>query len=335
MPPGGATTGYIFGAMAELHEHPRGEPHDHSHPHHAALHSVPVKWLLYALVLTATFLVVEVVAGFLSGSLALLSDAVHMLTDAGALGLALWAQILAARVRTGRRTFGYRRAEILAALINGTVLGVSAVWIVIEGMRRLRRPEPIEGGIMLVVATLGLAVNLLSAWLLSRGDGRNINLRAATAHVLSDAAGSAGAIVAALAILLLGPQAAVADPAVSLFIAALIFVGAWRLVREAVDVLMEGTPAHVDLAWVESVIRQTPGVAGFHDLHVWSISEGFPMVTVHVELASGHHGTDVAKAVATRIQQVVGIPHVTVQPEVPDPDQLVPAHTLSRERPPR
>jgi cobalt-zinc-cadmium efflux system protein len=274
-------------------------------------------------------MLVEVVVGLLTGSLALLSDAGHMFTDAGALALALYAQILAGRARTHQRTFGFRRAEILAALVNGTALGVGALGVIIEAARRLGDPPLVQGGPMLAVAILGLGVNLVAAWVLARGGVQNANVRAAFAHVLSDALGSVAAIVAGALVLTRGWT--MADPVASMLISCLILFGAWRLVRTSVDILMEGAPAHLDVAKVEAVIRETPGVAGLHDLHLWSITEGFPVVTVHVILAEGHHGTDVAAAVAGRVEGLLGVAHVTVQPEAPDPSQrLVPLRSLLR-----
>jgi cobalt-zinc-cadmium efflux system protein len=289
----------------------------------------PARRLAIALALTTSFMFVEVVAGLISRSLALLSDAGHMLTDAGALALALVAQNLAARERTERRTFGYRRAEILAALINGTVLGASAIWIIVEAVRRFSEPRQILGGPMLVVAGLGLIINLIAAWLLAHGGHGNINTRAAAAHVASDAAGSVAAMIAAGLVLGFGWN--IADPIASIVISLLILWGAWRLVRESVDVLMEGTPAGVDPNALEEVIRTAPGVASLHDLHVWCISDGFPVVTVHVVLDGSGHGTDVSHAVARRIQERFGIEHVTVQPE-PPATKLVPVTALTRHR---
>ncbi len=305
-------------------QEPAGE-HDHA----AAGRSASSRRLAIALGLTASFLVVEAVAGFLSGSLALLSDAGHMLTDVGALALALYAQALAARTRTGRHTFGFRRAEILAALINGIVLGASAVWVIVEATTRFRDPPALQGPVVLVVAGVGLVINLVSALVLVRDSGRNVNVRAAMAHVLSDAAGSVAAIVAGVFILTLGWN--LADPLASIAISLLILLGAWRLVRDSVDVLMEGVPRSIDVAQVEKAVRDTPGVADLHDLHVWSVSEGFPIVTVHVVLSPGYHGTDVARAVAIRVEQRLGITHLTVQPEPPDV-ALVPATAITRDR---
>jgi len=288
----------------------------------------PARRLALALALTLSFLVVELVAGLMSGSLALLSDAGHMFTDAGALALALFAQNLASRSRTERRTFGYRRAEILAALINGSVLGVTAIWIIIEAVRRFRAPTEIHGMSMLIVASLGLIVNLFAAWLLAHGHS-NINTRAAAAHVASDAAGSVAAIIAAGLVIAFGWHSA--DAIASIAISILIFWGSWRLVKESVDVLMEGTPAGIDLNELEQTIRSAPGVSSVHDLHVWCISDGFPVVTVHVVLDGSGHGTDVSRAVAWRIQERFGIEHVTVQPE-PPVTKLVPVTALTRRR---
>jgi cobalt-zinc-cadmium efflux system protein len=299
------------------------------HGHAGREGATSTRRLRIALGLTAGFLVVEAVAGFLTGSLALLSDAGHMLTDVAALALALYAQALAARARTGRHTFGFRRAEILAALINGIVLGAGAVWVIVEAVHRFRDPPALQGPVLLVVAALGLVVNVISAFVLSREPARNVNVRAALAHVLADAAGSVAAIVAGVLILTLGLH--LADPLASIAISLLILLGAWRLVRESVDVLMEGVPRSIDVAQVEKVVRDTPGVSDLHDLHVWSVSEGFPVVTVHVVLSPGYHGTDIARAVAMRIEQRLGITHLTVQPEPPDVP-LVPAHAITRDR---
>jgi cobalt-zinc-cadmium efflux system protein len=280
-----------------------------------------------ALALTSTFFIVEVAAGFWTGSLALLSDAGHMLGDSGALILALVAQRIARRERTRVYTFGFRRAEVLAALINGALLLVTCALIVREAATRLGTPRELLGGPMLAVAVLGLAVNLTAAAVLGRGEP-NANVRAALLHVLSDALGSLGAIVAAIATLYFDFTAA--DTWVSLGIALLIALSALRLLRETSRVLMEQTPPHVDLAELERVVRETSGVADLHDLHAWAISEGFDAVTVHVVLDGTAHGTDVAHAVAQRIRERFGIEHVTVQPEAPPPGmRLLPVERLT------
>lgn len=285
--------------------------------------------LILALCLTGAFMIVEVVAGFVSGSLALLSDAGHMLTDAGALGLALWAQALGTRAPSERKTFGYRRAEILAAAANGIVLAATAVAVIVEAVRRFAEPHPIQGKTMLAVAVIGLLVNLASAAILARGGGRDLNLRAAAAHVLADAAGSVAAIVAAVLILTL--RWYVADPITSILISALILFGVWRVLREATNVLMEGAPPGIDVAALERLARATPGVRDVHDLHVWSIVGDAPVITAHVLIQPGAHGVEVARDVGRSIQDRVGRAHVTVQPEASAPgDELLSPSGLVR-----
>ncbi len=310
--------------MARDHGHDHGHDHDHA----AALRSTPAQRLAIALALTASFMAVEVIGGVLTHSLALLSDAVHMLTDAGALVLALVAQRIARQQRTARRTYGFRRAETLAAFVNGTALALSSVWILVEAIGRWLHPRAVIGGWMMAVAFVGLAVNLVAAWVLARGsEGHNANTRAALAHVLADAAGSVAAIAAGAAVTFLGWDRA--DPAISIAISGLILWGAWKLVTETVDVLMEGAPHDVDLARLEAVVRETKGVADLHDLHAWAVAEGFSVVTVHVVLTHGSHGADVAFAVSRRVESELGIAHVTVQPEAPQAP-LIPSETLVR-----
>lgn len=275
-------------------------------------------------------MVVEVVGGLLTHSLALLSDAVHMLTDAGALVLALVAQRIATRQRTARRTYGFRRAETLAAFVNGAALAMSSVWILVEAVGRWLHPRAVVGGWMMTVAAVGLVVNLASAWVLSRGgDGHNANTRAALAHVLADAGGSVAAIAAGAAVTFLGWNRA--DPAISVAMSGLILWGAWRLVSETVDVLMEGAPTDVDLTRLDAVVRGAAGVTDLHDLHAWTVADGFSVVTVHVVLAEGAHGTEVAREVSQRIERELGISHVTVQPEAPAAPLIAPTSLVRRE----
>lgn len=294
--------------------------HDHDHGAHAghahASTSTPTRRLVLALSLTATFMVVELFAGWWTGSLALLSDAGHMLTDAGALVIAILAQRIAAKARSGQHTFGFRRAEVLAALANGVVLGASSVFIIVEAVRRFSAPPEVQGLTMLLVAAVGLVLNLVSARILASDAKSNANVRAAAAHVAADAAGSAAAILAGVAVWAFGWN--LADPIISVLISLLILWGAWKLIRESIDVLMEGTPRGIDVRSIEHTIAATAGVASLHDLHVWAISDGLPMVTVHVVLDGKGHGTDVAAAVAVRVKSIHRIDHVTVQPEAPD-----------------
>ncbi len=295
------------------HEHPHPGGHDHSHgPGHSHAHGAGAA-LNRALVLTLGFAFVEAAVGVLSGSLALLSDAAHMLVDSGALGLALFAQRLAARPRTASHTFGYRRAEVLAAAISGGALFTASLGIIIEAVSRLRTVHEVQGDWMLATAVTGLIVNLASGAALVRAAHESINVRAALAHVMADAFGSVAAIVASIAVLKFGfPQA---DAIASILISILIMWGASRLIRESAAVLMEQAPSGVSASAIEATIRATPGVRDLHDLHLWTISDGFPVVTVHVVLDGQAHGTEVARAVSQSVARAHGIEHVTVQPE--------------------
>ena len=292
---------------------PAGPAADHDHAH--GLRGTPERRILFALVLTAVTMVASIAGGIVSHSLALLSDAGHMMADAAALGLALVAQRVASRPRTHRRTYGSRRAEVLAAFVNALFLGLTSVWVVVEAIERWKDPPIVDARWMLVVAVGGLVVNLVAAWILSSGHGHNENTRSALAHVLSDAAGSVAAILAAVMVLGWGWQRA--DPLVSVVLAAMIFWSAWKLVARTAGVLMEGTPAGLHPAELERTIRGTAGVGDLHDLHAWRISEGFDVVTVHVILDGTRHGTEVAQEVCARVRETHGIEHVTVQPEPP------------------
>jgi cobalt-zinc-cadmium efflux system protein len=267
-------------------------------------------------------MLVEVAAGLYARSLALIADAGHMLADAAALGLALVASQMAARPRTERSTFGLRRAEVLAAFVNGMGLAGVAVLIVKEAIERWFDPVPVDGTLLLITATSGLAVNLLVAVLLYRGQRDSINVRAALAHVLSDALGSVAAILAGLAVLFFGLVRA--DPLLSMAIAALVAYSGYRVLRETSGILLETAPPHIDVAAVELTIRQCPGVAEVHDLHVWRISDRFDALTAHVVLERGSHGTEVCRTVADRLKDEHGLEHVTIQPESPRPDEVVP-----------
>jgi cobalt-zinc-cadmium efflux system protein len=264
---------------------------------------------------------VEAVVGWLSGSLALLADAGHMLGDSGALVLALIAQRVAEQPRTDRRTYGLKRAEVLAAFVNGIVLFGIALMIMREAVERFMNPVAIHGRPMLITAILGLIVNLMSALILMRGGQGNINVRTALLHVLSDALGSVAAIIAAVGALWFGSQRL--DPALSLVIAVLVLLGGYRVLRETTGILLESAPPHIDVAAVERAIAETPGVASLHDLHVWRISEELDALTAHVTLARGAHGTEVCRSVADRLRAEFRLDHVTIQPEAPPPDELV------------
>jgi cobalt-zinc-cadmium efflux system protein len=295
--------------------------HDHDHG------ATPESRLRFALFVTAGTMVVEAIAGVLSGSLALISDAGHMMADTGALALAVVAQRVASRPPNERRTYGWRRTETLAAFVNGLALGAVAVLIVAESLERWHQPPSIDGRMMLTVAFIGLVANAAAGFVLARGH-HNVNTNAALAHVLSDALGSVAALVAGGLIVGLGWQRA--DIVASLLVALLVLWSALRLVRRTTSVLLESVPPGLDLMALEKTIRETTGVTDLHDLHAWTISDGFDAVTVHVVLDGHHHGTDVAREVATRVREGHGIAHVTVQPEPPPTAAFMPVRIARR-----
>ena len=275
--------------------------------------------LATALGLTLSYSLIEAIMGIWTGSLALLADAGHMVTDAGALGLSLLVARIGMRPRSPSMTYGYRRAEVLGALVNAaTMLGIS-LFILIEAVRRLQAPPELRGTGLLYTAALGLLLNLVTAFLLARGHAHShdLNVRSALLHVLGDALGSVAAIVSGVCVLRF--NFTLADPLASIAIAIVLGIGSIRLLREAADILMEATPAEVDVAALERTILETPGVAGVHDLHVWCLTPRQPMLTAHVVLTQAAHGTDVAKRVGERLSSAHSIDHVTIQPEPPAP----------------
>jgi len=271
-----------------------------------------VNRLRAALVITAVFLVAEVVGGVLSNSLALLADAGHMLTDVAALGLSLFVAWFSRQPGTPQKTFGYLRWEILAAFLNGTTLLVISAWIAWEAILRLRTPEPVVGGLMLAVAGGGLVVNLVAAWLLRPTSDESLNVRGAYLHVLSDLLGSVGTVTAALLMMFTGW--ARADPIVSLITVVLIVRGAWSLVRESVDVLLEASPAHISLGAVRSQLEVIPGVESVHDLHVWTVTSGIVAMSAHAIVREPERQQHVLEHVHDAMR-LFGIEHVTIQLE--------------------
>jgi cation diffusion facilitator family transporter len=249
--------------------------------------------LIVVLVLTLAVLAAEVVGAVVSGSLALLADAGHMATDAAGIALALAAVTLAQRPARGRRTFGWQRVEILAAVANGLLLLGVAGYVLVEAVRRIGHPPEIGSGLMLAVAAVGLAVNLVSLGILHRGRGESLNIRGAYLEVLADALGSVAVIVAAAVIMITGWTPA--DIVASAVIGVLVLPRAWHLLRDALDVLLEAAPRGVDLDDVRTHILEVDGVIGVHDLHAWTITSGLPVLSAHVvvteeALAAGHGG---------------------------------------------
>jgi len=276
----------------------------------AGRHTRPLTWTL---LLTGGFLVVEVVAGFWTGSLVLLADAGHMLTDVGGLALALFAIWFAAKPPTPGKTYGYYRVEILAALANAVVLlGVSA-YILYEAYRRFLAPPPVLGGPMLLVAITGLAINLVGMRLLRSSSSESLNLKGAYLEVLSDALGSIGVIIAALIVLTTGWR--LADPLVGAGIGLFIIPRTWGLLRQAVNILLEGTPPHVDLAEVERAMAGIDGVHQVHDLHVWTLTSGKEAMSGHVVVENLTEGDRIIRDLHSLLHDRFGVEHTTIQLE--------------------
>ena len=272
------------------------------------------------LALTCVFLVVEAVAGFWTGSLALLADAGHMLTDAAGLGLALFATWIAARPPTPAKTYGYYRAEILAALVNALLLLVVAGAILTEAWQRLRAPSAVLAGPMAVVAAAGLGVNVLCATLLHRGAAESLNVRAAYLEVLSDALSSLAALMAAGIMLTTGWTGA--DPIASALIALFIVPRTWGLLRQAVNVLLEGTPPHLELGQIEAAMCAVPGVRRVHDLHVWTLTSGREAMSAHVVVDDVGQSERLLETLHAVLHARFGIDHTPVQLETEPPAVL-------------
>jgi cobalt-zinc-cadmium efflux system protein len=268
--------------------------------------------LRWALGLTALFCVVEFVGGWLTNSLALLSDAVHMLTDVASLTLGLFALWVAHRPPSPNKTFGYHRAEILAALANGVALCLVVAFIVHEAIDRLSTEHRVDTTGMLIIAGIGLVVNLLCAWLLAPHEGSSLNLRAAFLHVFADLLGSLGAIVAALVMISTGWFAA--DAVAGIVIAVLVLVSAWGLVRESLDILMEAVPSHIDLDRLRGEMEQVAGTCRVHDLHVWTLTTGQYALAAHAVIDASADGDALLEEMRVLLARF-GIHHVTIQLE--------------------
>ncbi len=278
------------------------------HDHHR---SGATRALRLTLALTVAFTVVEVVGGIVTGSLALLADAAHMLSDNVSLALALFAAWLAGRPAGPNRTFGYRRAEILAALFNGVTLVAISIWIFIEAANRFRDPPEVEAGLMLAIAAAGLAVNLVAARILHGHADGNLNVSAALRHVLADLLGSIGVIAAAAIILATGWE--YADPAVSVLIGFLILVSSWGILRDSTQILLEGSPAGIEVEQVGNAMAAMPGVAQVHDLHVWEITSGFPALAAHVLVGRETDCHAVRRELETMLRERFELEHTTLQ----------------------
>lgn len=269
--------------------------------------------LAWALAMTATYMIAEVIGGLVTGSLALLADAAHMLTDVGGLALALLAIRFAAREATPQRTFGYLRMEVLSALANAVVLLLLTVYILYEAYQRFLSPPEVLSGPMLIVAAIGLAVNLVSMWLLSSGSSESLNVKGAYFEVLSDMLGSIGVIVAAL--LMMWKGWVLADPIIGAGIGLFIVPRTWSLLSHVTHILMEGTPPNVDTGAIEKNLLAIPGTVAVHDLHVWTVTSGFDAMSCHLVVADMSAGREALRAARNLMKAEYGIEHTTIQIE--------------------
>ena len=293
--------------MAQSHA---GHSHEHSHEGYGR-GNADRRALTLVFGLTTAFLVAEVIGGLLTGSLALLADAGHMASDSAAIGLSLFAFWLSQRPATPNRSFGYRRAEILAALFNGMTLVAISIWIFVEAYRRFQSPPEILGGWMMAVAVLGLIVNIAGATILARSEGESLNLQGALRHVIADVLGSVGAIVASLVIILTGWV--YADPIISALIGVLVLGSSWTLLRDSVDILLERAPRGLDVERVGRGMVEVEGVEEVHDLHVWEITSGFPALAAHVLVGRERNCHDRRRELEKVLYREFGIEHTTLQ----------------------
>ncbi len=310
-----------------MHAHDHDEEH-HSHSHHA--HESSGRRLKIVLVLTAIYMIAEAVGGWLSNSLALLSDAGHMLTDVAALALAIFALWFSSRPITTKKTYGYYRLEILAALANGVALVVISLLIVYEAIQRLKNPETVAGFEVMLIAIGGLMVNGISAWLLHSASSENLNMRGAFLHIIGDALGSVGAIAAGILIWLFNWT--IADPIISMAMCLLIVFSAWTLIRESVNILLEGTPSHIEIKDVVNAMHEIQGVRDVHDLHVWTISSNKYALSAHVRIDADAAYKKTLDALREKLHQRFNMDHVTIQIELPDTDDAVKLYQIAGRR---
>ena len=300
--------------------------HDHSHHAHGPGHSHAPdvnarnsRAVAFAAALTGAFMLAEVAGGIISGSLALLADAGHMVTDFASLLLAWVGFRLAARPGDARRSYGFDRFTILAAFANGLFLMFVSVWIVYEAIRRFITPEPVESGTMLIVAVIGLFVNVAAAWLLSRGDRDNLNIRGAFVHVLGDMLGSVAAIAAALVIRYTGWMPI--DPLLSILVVALILRSAWAVLRDSSHILLEAVPTDIIAEDMQdALVAAVPGLRSVHHMHIWALTEKRRVATLHAELAPGAEAAHVRRAIREYLYHDHAIGHVTIETEAAHED---------------
>ncbi len=301
----------------EIHGHSHGHDDHHGHGHgrlqrHGHM-AQSRKQLWRVLFLSTIYMAAEAIGGWMSGSLALLADAGHMLVDATAVALGLFAIWIAQKPATDAKTYGYYRAEILAALVNGATLVVVSIWIIVEAWNRFSSPRVVQGPLMTAVAAGGLAINLLQLFLMHGKSHHDLNVRSVWLHLVTDTMGTAAALVAAL--LVWGYGWYLADPIISIAIAALILFGSWKLLSECVNVLLEGVPKGVDVSAIKIAIESLPDVRDVHDLHVWMVSSGVNALSAHVRLKDQVDPSVVLETVIALLRETHSVDHVTIQLE--------------------
>lgn len=286
-----------------------GHQHNHSHNHNENKRALMISFFLIVI-----FMVVEVIGGILTNSLALISDAGHMFSDAFALGLSLFAIKLGERKATSKKTFGYRRFEMIAASINGiTLIGIS-LYIFVEAFRRFTNPFHVESLGMLTISTVGLIINIVVAWILMSGDkDENLNIRSAFLHVIGDLLGSLGAIIAALLIYFF--DWGIADPIASIVVAILVLISGWRVTKESFHILMEGVPFNIEIESVKDSLLKIPHVLDVHDLHIWSLTSGVPMLICHLTIDEMGDHDEILRLAQNILHDQYEIEHSTLQVE--------------------
>jgi cobalt-zinc-cadmium efflux system protein len=291
--------------------------HGHAHHHHHA-GAQNVRRLTFALVLAALYMVAEAVGGYVAHSLALLADAGHMLSDVAALGLSLFAMRIALKPATPQRTYGFYRTEILAAAANAATLIAISIWIFVEAYHRFQHPAPVGGMVMVVISAGGLAVNLLAMRILHGGREHSLNVQGVWLHFMTDALGCVGGMLGGALVWAFGWNWA--DPLISVLIGVLVVYSSWALLRESVGVLLEGTPAHIDVSEVREVMLRVDGVCDVHDLHVWTITSGMEAMSGHVVLDHDedvHTRGAVLAEIKSELHRRFGLHHLTIQVEPP------------------
>ncbi len=308
--------------MSHHHEHAHGH-HQHEHPSHshcddgdsAGISASRMKTLRWSMGLTAVYFIAEVIGGYFSGSLALLADAGHMMADVVAIGLALFAAWICTQDAGEQKTYGFHRMEILAAFINGLALAGISFLIIYEAYHRLLAPQAVEGSLMMWVAVGGLVINIIVAKILHGDHQHDLNIKGAYLHVLGDLLGSIGAIIAAGLIYFYGWLWA--DPVISIIISLLVLYSAFRLLIEATDILLENSPAHIDVNQVQSAILQLEGVQGIHDLHIWTIASRKHALSAHIVVEEAHFTPETLSRLQHCLKENFGLGHVTIQLEPP------------------